>query len=124
MVAVVDTSVTDAGLRAMHEAGVRGIRFNIVNPSVTTWEMVEPLSAAWRRWAGTRSSTSPQGRSTSTPRCSAACRRRSCSTTSPMWSCRITSARLDLLTEWVPDTAQGARILVANPAQLYDFPVG
>jgi predicted TIM-barrel fold metal-dependent hydrolase len=44
MVAVVDTSVSEADLRAMHEAGVRGIRFNIVNPGVTTWEMVEPLS--------------------------------------------------------------------------------
>lgn len=44
MVAVVDTSVADADLRAMQESGVRGIRFNIVNPGVTTWEMVEPLS--------------------------------------------------------------------------------
>ena len=45
MVAVVDTSVTDADLRAMHEAGVRGIRFNLVQAGVTTIDMVEPLSA-------------------------------------------------------------------------------
>ena len=44
MVAVVDTSVTDADLRAMNEAGVRGIRFNLVQAGVTTPEMVEPLA--------------------------------------------------------------------------------
>ncbi|WP_233553480.1 amidohydrolase family protein, partial [Teichococcus wenyumeiae] len=45
MVAVVDTSVTDAQLREMHEAGVRGIRFNLVQAGVTTIDMLEPLSA-------------------------------------------------------------------------------
>jgi len=45
MVAVVDTSVTDAQLREMHEAGVRGIRFNLVQAGVTTVDMLEPLSA-------------------------------------------------------------------------------
>ena len=45
MVAVVDTSVTDADLKAMNEAGVRGIRFNLVQAGVTTIDMVEPLSA-------------------------------------------------------------------------------
>lgn len=45
MVAVVDTSVTDADLKAMHEAGVRGIRFNLVQAGVTTLAMLEPLSA-------------------------------------------------------------------------------
>ncbi|HEY8614021.1 MAG TPA: amidohydrolase family protein [Roseomonas sp.] len=45
MVAVVDTSVTDAQLRDMHEAGVRGIRFNLVQAGVTTIDMLEPLSA-------------------------------------------------------------------------------
>ena len=44
MVAVVDTSVTDADLKAMHEAGVRGIRFNLVQAGVTTLDMLEPLS--------------------------------------------------------------------------------
>lgn len=44
MVAVVDTSVTDQELRRMHEAGVRGIRFNLVQAGATTQEMVEPLS--------------------------------------------------------------------------------
>jgi predicted TIM-barrel fold metal-dependent hydrolase len=45
MVAVVDTSVTDSQLRDMHEAGVRGIRFNLVQAGVTTLDMLEPLSA-------------------------------------------------------------------------------
>jgi predicted TIM-barrel fold metal-dependent hydrolase len=45
MVAVVDTGVTDAQLREMHEAGVRGIRFNLVQAGVTTVDMLEPLSA-------------------------------------------------------------------------------
>lgn len=44
MVAVVDTSVAEADLRAMHEAGVRGIRFNLVQAGVTTLDMLEPLS--------------------------------------------------------------------------------
>lgn len=44
MVAVVDTSVTDAELRRMHEVGVRGIRFNLVQAGATTLDMVEPLS--------------------------------------------------------------------------------
>ena len=44
MVAVVDTSVTDADLKRMHEAGVRGIRFNLVQAGATTLDMVEPLS--------------------------------------------------------------------------------
>ncbi|PZW38933.1 putative TIM-barrel fold metal-dependent hydrolase [Humitalea rosea] len=45
MVAVVDTSVTDEALRSMHAAGVRGIRFNLVQAGVTTFDMVEPLAA-------------------------------------------------------------------------------
>jgi D-galactarolactone isomerase len=44
MVAVVNTSVTDAELHAMHQAGVRGIRFNLAPAGATTLEMVEPLS--------------------------------------------------------------------------------
>ncbi|TPG46391.1 2-pyrone-4,6-dicarboxylate hydrolase [Roseomonas nepalensis] len=44
MVAVVDTSVADADLKAMQEAGVRGIRFNLVQAGVTTIEMLEPLA--------------------------------------------------------------------------------
>ncbi|HYZ33985.1 MAG TPA: amidohydrolase family protein [Crenalkalicoccus sp.] len=44
MVAVVDTSVTDAGLRRLNEAGVRGIRFNLIQAGATTIEMLEPLS--------------------------------------------------------------------------------
>ena len=29
---------------------------------------------------------------------------------------------LDLLTDWVPDEAMRKRVLVDNPAELYDFP--
>jgi predicted TIM-barrel fold metal-dependent hydrolase len=43
-VAVVDTSVTDAALKEMAAAGVRGIRFNLVQAGATTVEMLEPLS--------------------------------------------------------------------------------
>jgi predicted TIM-barrel fold metal-dependent hydrolase len=44
MVGVVNTSVTDAELQAMHAAGVRGIRFNLSPSGATTLEMLEPLS--------------------------------------------------------------------------------
>jgi D-galactarolactone isomerase len=43
-VAVVDTSVTDAELKRLHDLGVRGIRFNLVQSGATTIEMLEPLS--------------------------------------------------------------------------------
>jgi D-galactarolactone isomerase len=43
-VAVVDTSVTDAALKEMAAAGIRGIRFNLVQAGATTAEMIEPLS--------------------------------------------------------------------------------
>ena len=45
-VAVVDTSVTDAELKRMADAGVRGIRFSLFDPAsaVNTVEMIEPLS--------------------------------------------------------------------------------
>ena len=48
-VAVVDTAVTDEALRALHAAGVRGIRFNLAQGGTTTLAMVDPLS---RRVAG------------------------------------------------------------------------
>jgi D-galactarolactone isomerase len=44
MVGVVNTSVTDQELRKMHDAGVRGIRFNLAPPGATTLEMIEPLA--------------------------------------------------------------------------------
>jgi predicted TIM-barrel fold metal-dependent hydrolase len=44
-IAVVNTSVTDAELRALDEAGVRGIRFNLAPPGTTTLDMVKPLAA-------------------------------------------------------------------------------
>jgi D-galactarolactone isomerase len=43
-VAVVDTSVTDAELKRLSDAGFRGVRFNLVQVGATTVEMIEPLS--------------------------------------------------------------------------------
>ena len=43
-VAVVDTSVTEAELKRLHDLGVRGIRFNLVQAGATTVDMLEPLS--------------------------------------------------------------------------------
>jgi predicted TIM-barrel fold metal-dependent hydrolase len=43
-VAVVNTSVTDEELKRMHDLGVRGIRFNLVQQGATTLDMLEPLS--------------------------------------------------------------------------------
>lgn len=43
-VAVVNTSVPDAELKKLHAAGVRGIRFNLVQAGATTLDMVAPLS--------------------------------------------------------------------------------
>jgi D-galactarolactone isomerase len=42
-IAVVNTSVTDAELKELNAAGVRGIRFNIAQGGGTTWEMINPL---------------------------------------------------------------------------------
>lgn len=44
-VAVVNTSVSDAELKHLHQAGVRGIRFNLAPPGATTLDMVRPLAA-------------------------------------------------------------------------------
>jgi predicted TIM-barrel fold metal-dependent hydrolase len=43
-IAVVNTGVTDADLKKMNAAGVRGLRFNLVQAGATTLDMVEPLS--------------------------------------------------------------------------------
>ena len=43
-VAVVNTNVSDAELKEMDAAGVRGIRFNMQPAGVTTREMIKPLS--------------------------------------------------------------------------------
>lgn len=43
-VAVVNTEVTDAELKHLHAAGVRGIRFNFAPAGATTPEMMVPLS--------------------------------------------------------------------------------
>jgi D-galactarolactone isomerase len=46
-VAVLHPAVTDAELKRLHDAGVRGIRFSLTDPAtaVVTLDMVEPLSA-------------------------------------------------------------------------------
>ena len=43
-VAVVNADVTDAELKKLNHAGVRGIRFNLAQQGATTVEMVEPLA--------------------------------------------------------------------------------
>jgi D-galactarolactone isomerase len=43
-VAVVNTSVTDAELKQLHDGGVRGVRFNLAPPGTTTLDMVRPLA--------------------------------------------------------------------------------
>jgi D-galactarolactone isomerase len=43
-VAVVNEKVTESELKELHEAGVRGIRFNVVQPAVVTLDMAEPLA--------------------------------------------------------------------------------
>jgi D-galactarolactone isomerase len=43
-VAVVDASVSDSELKRLNEAGIRGIRFNLVQSGATTIDMLEPLS--------------------------------------------------------------------------------
>lgn len=45
-IAVVDTSVTEAHLQALHEGGIRGLRFSLWNPTdaVVTIDMLEPLA--------------------------------------------------------------------------------
>ncbi len=51
-VAVVNTSVTDAELKQLHDGGVRGIRFNLAQAGATTVDMVRPLAqrVAPMRW--------------------------------------------------------------------------
>lgn len=44
MVAVVNDQVTDAELRRLNAAGVRGIRFNLIQAGATNIQMLEPLS--------------------------------------------------------------------------------
>ena len=46
-VAVVQPTITDAELKRLHEAGIRGIRFTLFDPktAVTSVDMIEPLAA-------------------------------------------------------------------------------
>jgi predicted TIM-barrel fold metal-dependent hydrolase len=43
-IAVVDTGVSDAELHRLHQAGIRGIRFNLVQAGATPVDMLAPLS--------------------------------------------------------------------------------
>ena len=44
-VAVVDASVNDAELHRLHEAGIRGVRFQMLPGGALPWEMLEPVAA-------------------------------------------------------------------------------
>ena len=44
-VAVIDTSVTDAELRRLHDAGIRGARFQMLPGGALPWQMMEPIAA-------------------------------------------------------------------------------
>ena len=43
-VAVVNTAVSDAELKRLHDLGIRGIRFNLAQTGATTLDMLAPLS--------------------------------------------------------------------------------
>jgi predicted TIM-barrel fold metal-dependent hydrolase len=45
MVAVVEPAIPDAALRALDDAGVRGVRFNLTMPGVLAADYLEPLGA-------------------------------------------------------------------------------
>ena len=52
-VAVIDDSFSPAALRGMHEAGVRGVRFNMVSGNGTPEDQLEALARRQVRRAGT-----------------------------------------------------------------------
>jgi predicted TIM-barrel fold metal-dependent hydrolase len=187
-VAVVNTTVKDNELRRMHAAGVRGIRFNVVQAGATTLDMVEPLAKhiadlgwhiqinaspeqiarsnfwsripcpvvfdhlghvsqagdpafkiiagllqrgnGWVKLSGAYldSKTGPPSYGDRTPVAQAYIRE------APQrmvwgsdWPHPTTQTKpddailLDLLAEWAPDEANRRRILVDNPAELYQF---
>lgn len=81
MVGVVNTSVTDQELRQMHEAGVRGIRFNLAPAGATTVDMIEPLAKRIEPMDGTARSMPHPSRSSQRRRSFCECRDGWCSTT-------------------------------------------
>jgi D-galactarolactone isomerase len=194
MVGVVNTSVTGQKLRQMHDAGVRGIRFNLSPPGATTLDMVEPLAKriepmgwhcqinapadqivaaqevflrvpgrlvfdhlahapdvdspsyrlirrlidkgnTWVKLSGAYgdSKSGPpeyadrvavaQGYARAAPE-RVVWGSDWPHPTSPLDNKPNDAVLFDLLTVWVPDEAARHRVLVENPATLYDFPVG
>ena len=89
-VAVVHPTITDAELKSLAAAGIRGIRFSLGGANaVTTWDMVEPLSKLHQQSsAGMCSSMSRATTSSSTRICCSVCRRAWCSITSATRICR------------------------------------
>ena len=148
-VAVVHPSITDAELKSLHAAGVRGIRFSLNDPAtaVVTLDMVEPLSKrvadlGWHvqfnvaaqqviDWADLlRRLPSPivypEAATIAQAFIKAAPERMVWGSDWP----HPTEAPdrkpddallFDLLSEWAPDEVTRRRILVENPEALYDF---
>jgi predicted TIM-barrel fold metal-dependent hydrolase len=194
MVGVVNTSVTDAELRQMHDAGVRGIRFNLAPAGATTVDMIEPLAQRIASMGWNCQINAPPDQivaaqdiflrvpcrlvfdhlahapDTNSP-CYALIRRlldkgntwvklsgayADTKSGPPAYADRLAVAQgfaraapervvwgsdwphpsepvdkkpddavlFDLLAEWVPDAAARHKVLVDNPAALYDFPSG
>jgi len=194
-VAVVNDQVEDAELRRLHEAGVRGIRFNLAQAGATTPEMMEPLARrikpmgwhiqinapaakimelhelfqgldatlvfdhlahvpqpdgvnhplfgqmrqllakgnTWVKLSGAYADTKagPPGYADSSAVAKAYAELRPDRMvwgsdwphpTEPADKKPNDATLLDLLETWVPDAAKRNRVLVENPAQLYDFP--
>jgi D-galactarolactone isomerase len=44
-VVVIDDSITDAELEKLHQAGMRGVRFRMLEPPELPWELLEPMAA-------------------------------------------------------------------------------
>jgi D-galactarolactone isomerase len=44
-VAVIDNTTTDAEIERLHKAGVRGVRFRMLEPPELPWDLLEPMAA-------------------------------------------------------------------------------
>ena len=81
-VGVLRPTVTDAELKQLNDAGIRGIRFTVGDPktAVVSIDMIEPLAKRIAEY-GTSSSTCRATRLSNTPICCGGCRHRWCSIT-------------------------------------------